>query len=170
MEGTPVPFIIVGMSRLYPFICTTKARKALDAIKQRREHALSGNYQIIDSMISLYRRHAISCLTPRFQFSGFAEACDAMVLGSLIKSAELEGVWPSLLKSHKGISFVSLEKKCKRLKVVALCDAVLDGKAGALVGFQYGESGHHFHQTLNSRIEYRKSSNLCGLSLADFEG
>lgn len=83
-------------------------------------------------------------------------SCDAMLLGSLIKSASAAGFWPPPSAPYIGHSFQSVASAIETLSLVSLCD---DG---------YHPDGHGVKANLRHEI-VKWRARLQGLRLLDFK-
>lgn len=55
------------------------------------------------------------------------EACNSMILGSLIRSLSKAGIWPAPTRPYKGASLKSISKSIQYMKLCSLCNAVISG-------------------------------------------
>jgi hypothetical protein len=49
-------------------------------------------------------------------------ACDGLILGSLLKSAAMNGLWPPPSHPYTGLTFSVIISRARSLEITALCD------------------------------------------------
>jgi hypothetical protein len=93
-----------------------------------------------------------------------AESCDAMLLGSLLKSSSKAGIWPPPETPYSDVDFKSLVETFRNIKVTALCDSI----SRVYIDRRYPVAAHGFKQLVEEKVESLKER-LCGLDLEEFQ-
>lgn len=89
-------------------------------MKQRRQEALQKAYRLVFRMINRYQRDEVQC--DRTSSVEFRPACNAMVLGSPIKSATALGLYPEPHTPYLQISFDEMMSLLDQFALEVLCD------------------------------------------------
>ncbi|KAL2071714.1 hypothetical protein VTL71DRAFT_12949 [Oculimacula yallundae] len=132
----------------------------IDAVMERREEALSECYLLIDQTIQRYQRSEVLC--PRDDIH-LAPACDALLLGSLLKSVSSLGLYPAPEAPYDGVSFDEVEALLSDLSVQALCDRIRPYMEG-----NEFIPAHGLKDVIQERIA-GISERLAGLDLKEFK-
>jgi hypothetical protein len=85
-------------------------------------------------------------------------ACDANVLGSLLKSSATIGIWPRPEAPYHGITFSSLASKIREMKVLDTCN-----RRDSF----YNQRGHGIRDAIEASIRSLEGQ-FCGLKLDFF--
>ncbi|KAH8685819.1 hypothetical protein BGZ60DRAFT_366017 [Tricladium varicosporioides] len=96
------------------------AHKIIDVIKRDREFAIETAITIIHALITRYMDGQTICdgaLDDELRY-----ACDAMVLGSLMKSSRKIGVWPKPEAPFNGRRFKDLAKSIRSIRILDVCN------------------------------------------------
>lgn len=87
-------------------------------------------------------------------------ACDAMVLGSLIKSLSTAGIWPIPEPPYEGVTFSQLVDSIEGLEIVSLCDKTNPD------GSHLAARGHRLNNSFLEQL-YRIEGKITGLEYQD---
>lgn len=120
---------------------------------------------VVDDLILKYQGKDIICPTQQAQ-TGRRKACDAMVLGSLIKGATTilgVGIWPPPKEPYGGISFTKLIRDTRAMYIADLCDA--DSKT---IHKTLSEC-HGVKDSIEASLRSLEDT-LCGLDLHEIKG
>jgi hypothetical protein len=91
-------------------------------------------------------------------------ACDAMVLGSLLKSSRKIGIWPRPESPFSGRKFCDLAKAIRSIRILDVCNQTSNRKWNS-----HGPRGncHGLEDEIEEALN-KVESRLEGLNLADF--
>ncbi|KAF8865165.1 hypothetical protein BDZ45DRAFT_475371 [Acephala macrosclerotiorum] len=93
----------------------------LRALTTRRKDTLRAMYEKVESWIEDYKSDRVQCPdNPRDKEA--EKACDAMMLGSLIKFCTKFGIWPVPKAPYKGVSIYQVLYDIEDLELLSLCD------------------------------------------------
>lgn len=84
-------------------------------IQQRRIDGIERAIQVIDDLITKYSGPEIVCS------NGERFACDAILLGSLIKSSAAIGILPRPKNPYPGVTFKTLAEQIRKMQVLDIC-------------------------------------------------
>ena len=129
-------------------------------IEKDRNEAMFELYALIDQTIRRYQRAEILC--GRTDQNNVA--CDAMLLGTLLKSATVDGLYPAPPSPYKEISFSKLVELARNLKVEALCDRL----SRIQINGKYPEPMHGFKARVEEKIK-ELEERLSGLDIKRFK-
>jgi len=97
-------------------------------MEETRQQAISDALNELQKVIKKYQKAEVNCHsnlsndpTIRLQKN---LACDGLVLGSLLKSAAANELWPIPLAPFEGIRLVDIMFKMRSLEPTAICDAL----------------------------------------------
>jgi hypothetical protein len=143
---------------------------------QKREDAMFDCYAVIQNIIRLYRTPPpfipeIDGIKMRVLSNSYHDelemcegiggsACDAMVLGSLLREAAKLGLYPKPRLPYIEKSFVELKKDLRRLEIISLCDKSWKPQKRV---------DSHGVKALISRQLRKLERHLQGLNLNDFK-
>jgi hypothetical protein len=133
-------------------------------VEESRNTNISALCGIIARAISKYQGSELICST-----SHNPAACDAIVLGSLIKTLAANGLWPIPEPPYKDITITDVLLKIFKLTIVSLCD-----ESGSTVGKKlippafHSAKGHGLRHLLEDEA-CAIYSNLTGLDLKTFK-
>jgi len=134
------------------------------------------------SLFHDYHKRPISCK----RLDGEKPACDAMVLGSLLKLAQNAQIWPQPEFPCKGVSVDGLKKNILAVEIRTLCD-ITDRESGLKIHQpvsstsiftslthqkQQSLGGQKASQAIKEFITSKINSvcdRLCGLSIKEFK-
>ena len=121
-------------------------------IQQKRLNSIESAIQVIHDLIAKYSGSEMICRKDD-QF-----ACDAILLGSLIKSAAAIGISPRPKSPYPGIKFKRLTEQIKEMRVLDRCKT------------SRGYSSSYNHEIKNKIDAKMKSleDGMCGLKLEFF--
>jgi hypothetical protein len=134
----------------------------LDSIKAKREEALFESYALIEQTVKRYQKPEVLC--PRIDNPENRLACDAMLLGSLLKSSATRKIYPVPDAPYGEVSFNDLAEKLKGLHVEALCDRI----ARCQINGNYPKPGHGLKEVIQQKIATLEER-LSGLDIEDFK-
>jgi len=123
-------------------------------VARNRAANISKLFDFIKQVIERYRGINVIC----------GSACDAMVLGSLIKGLSAAGVWPIQEPPYDGITFNELASVIADLKAVSLCDEI-----DSYVGIPISPSGGHALHILFSYKALSVADKVTGLDINTFQ-
>lgn len=134
----------------------------IDAIKQARVSALESALTIIHTLISKYMDGSALCdaaLDEELRY-----ACDAMVLGSLLKSSRKIGIWPKPETPFPGRKYKGLAKAIRGIKILDVCNKTSSRKWNS-----HGPAGnsHGLEDEFEEKLK-EVEKGLDGLRLFDF--
>lgn len=146
----------------------------IDKIDATRQTALTTSLASVTHQITRYsssktlcttswsnsRSHTTLSSTPLLPNPGNF-ACDARVLGTLMKSASMAGLL-ALKAPYTGVSFSGIAKKVRALSVEAMCDIVVLSPEQPL-------PAHGVKAAIEFSVE-KSERMLCGLQLKEFKG
>lgn len=131
------------------------------------------------SLLHDYHKRPISCK----RLDGEKPACDAMVLGSLLKLAQNAQIWPQPEFPYKGVSVDGLKKNILAVEIRTLCD-ITEREFGLKIHQSVnsvsiftrqqslGAGGQKASQAIKESITSKINSvcdRLCGLSIKEFK-
>jgi hypothetical protein len=133
-----------------------------DAIKRDREFAIETAITVIHALINRYMEGQTICdgsLDDELRY-----ACDAMVLGSLLKSSRKIGIWPKPEAPFNGRKFKDLARAIRSIRILDVCN-----KSSSRRWVSHGPS-NNCHGLEDSIEESMKSieAGLDGLELTDY--
>lgn len=133
----------------------------IDRIDASRREAMENAFNVLEKTISQYENQIPNCDTcnieSRLLVNGLESHrrwCDIMVHGSLVRSAELENIYPIPSAPHEWLSFSDLQSRISRLDIVTACYILLRKTCW----------DHQVHQTLIASIN-SAGDELVGLLL-----
>lgn len=111
-----------------------------DKIQEHRNEAIEGIITVIYDYIAKHLTPDILCS------DGGDFACDAQVLGSLLKSSLTIGIWPRPAIPYRGITFSRLATQTREMQISDEC--------AYRNGYSYGRGcGHGIKDTINASIK-----------------
>jgi hypothetical protein len=128
---------------------------------EKRREALFELYGLIEQTIRRYQRPEVLC--PRTDSTSWSLQCDALLLGSLLKSATTLGIMPVPTPPYGNVSFVEIANRLYSLDVKAICDSI----SRAYINGNYPKPAHGLRVVIHERIESLKER-LSGLDIRDF--
>ena len=91
-------------------------------------------------------------------------ACDGLILGSLLKSAAMNGLWPPPPHPYTGLTFSGMLTRARMLDVTALCDEPISTfSAGNIIA-----PSHGVKQSICAQMDTLEN-NMNGLDLKTFK-
>lgn len=134
----------------------------IDAIKQARVSALESALSVIHALITKYMDGSALCdaaLDDELRY-----ACDAMVLGSLLKSSRKIGIWPKPEAPFPGRKYKGLAKAIRGIKILDVCN-----KTSSRRWNSHGPAGnsHGLEDEIEENLK-EVEKGLDGLRLFDF--
>ncbi|XMA19059.1 hypothetical protein WAI453_011850 [Rhynchosporium graminicola] len=134
----------------------------VDAIKQARLSAIETALAAIHALIDKYMEGSSLCdaaLDEELRY-----ACDAMVLGSLLKSSRKIGIWPKPASPFPGRKYRGLAKAIRGIKILDVCS-----KTNCRKWNSHGPAGnsHGLEDVIEEKLKEVEES-LDGLRLFDF--
>jgi hypothetical protein len=128
----------------------------LAAIQDIRIEGIEGTIKIMHDLITKYSGPETVCQNN----SGFA--CDAILLGSLLKRSAAFGIWPQPKDPYPGITFKTLADQIRGMQVLDDCS-------------QSGRGGRHYSSARDHGIKDSIEASIrsledrmCGLPLGSF--
>ena len=119
-------------------------------------------YALIERTLKRYQGKELLC--PRTDSEDLRSACDAMLLGSLLRSATIQGVWPVPAPPYDNTSFSELADKIENLDVNALCDRISKVK----INGEFPQAAHGLKALITQRITALEET-LSGLDIDEFK-
>ncbi|RFU36319.1 hypothetical protein B7463_g112, partial [Scytalidium lignicola] len=137
--------------------------KIIDAIKRGREFAMETAITVINTLIAKYMDGGIVC--DASLDDGLRYACDAMVLGSLMKSSRKIGIWPKPEAPFSGRKFKELARAIRRIRVLDVCNKSSNRRWNSL-----GPSSncHGLEDSIGASLKNIEAG-LDGLELSDYK-
>ncbi|KAH7312037.1 hypothetical protein BKA65DRAFT_518044 [Rhexocercosporidium sp. MPI-PUGE-AT-0058] len=134
----------------------------IDAIKQARVSAMETALSVIHTLITKYMDGSALCdaaLDEELRY-----ACDAMVLGSLLKSSRKIGIWPKPEAPFAGRKYNGLAKAIRGIRILDVCN-----KTSSRRWNSHGPSGnsHGLEDVIEEKLK-EVEKELDGLRLFDF--
>ncbi|KAL5321940.1 hypothetical protein ACEPPN_009905 [Leptodophora sp. 'Broadleaf-Isolate-01'] len=96
----------------------------LDRIERHRQAIIASLLGTIIGIMGAYNKASVIC--PSIYNDNLESrnyACDSMIVGSMLKSASSQGLWPLPLAPYPGRSIKQTAEETRKLKLVAMCDA-----------------------------------------------
>lgn len=158
-DKLPIPQTILGRYMKPPLLNSllwARNDTRIDAIQSRRDKAKSDAIGVIHNLISQYSGPGFMC-TNRHYCEAKKTACDATVLGSLIRGASQLQILPAR-KEYEG-SFSRLIKEIKGIKIFTTCNLI--------EGYANDNDIHRIQASIDVKLT-EISNNLIGLQLIDF--
>jgi hypothetical protein len=119
---------------------------------------------VIESTIMKYQGPTQHCQS---NYSSYAAkknaACDMLILGSLLKSAAMNGLWPPPTHPYTGLTFSDIFSRVRSLEITALCDEQIHSVIGAKPPLAHG-----LKQSISLQIN-AVDANMTGLDLNKFK-
>jgi hypothetical protein len=129
----------------------------LAAIQEIRMEGIEGMIKIIHDLITKYSGTDTVCQNN----SGFA--CDAILLGSLLKRSAAFGIWPPAKDPYPGITFKTLADQIRGMQVLDDCNQ----SRGGIYYSGMPPGGHRIKGSIEASIRSLEDR-TCGLSLGSF--
>jgi hypothetical protein len=134
-----------------------------DEIKQGRQNAINTAITVIHKLITKYIEGTTNCDAALDE--DMRLACDAMVLGSLMKGARKIGIWPRPEAPFNGHKYSDLAKAIRELKMFDVCGRSAGRKWSSYGGFE--GNAHGLEDLIQLELKAIEE-NLGGLDLNDF--
>lgn len=134
-----------------------------DAMKQARQSAIETIVNVIHSLITKYMDGQTHCDTGMDEDLRFA--CDAMLLGSLMKGSSKIGIWPRPEAPFFGKKFNDLAAEIRKIKMVDVCGRSSGRRWSSYGGFE--RNCHGLEDQIESSIKAVEEG-LGGLKLEDY--
>jgi hypothetical protein len=119
-------------------------------------------YALIEHTLKRYQKKELLC--PRTDGEDLRSACDAMLLGSLLRSATIQGVWPAPAPPYDNTSFGELADKIENLDVNGLCDKI----SKVRINGKFPQAAHGLKELITQRITALEET-LSGLDIDEFK-
>ncbi|PBP25406.1 hypothetical protein BUE80_DR003810, partial [Diplocarpon rosae] len=137
-------------------------RGIVEAIKTVRQSAIDSAMSFVDVLITKYMDgsdHCDAALDEELRY-----ACDAMVLGSLLKSSRKIGIWPKPQAPFPGRKWKDVAKNMRGIRILDVCNKTSSRKWNS-----HGPSGnaHGIEDEIESALKDVEKG-LNGLKLKDF--
>jgi hypothetical protein len=126
----------------------------LAAIQDIRIDGIEGMIKMMHDLINKYSSLETVCSND----SGFA--CDAILLGSLLKRSAALGIWPQPKDPYPGITFKTLAGQIRGMQVLDDCNQ-------SRSGYYSPVGGHGIKDSIEASIRSLEDR-MCGLSLRSF--
>jgi hypothetical protein len=144
-------------------VCRTPADKILEKIENERKYII---YTLVYMVKGITNRYIHEWVCPTKLIHGISssnhrQACDAMSLGSLIKSAISVNMWPIPQDPYHGLTVLNVTKSARCLKITSLCDTV--GK----IAPEEDRGAHGYNKSIKRSIGNREDE-ARGFDLEDF--
>lgn len=126
-QDLPIPSTILGIHICLYCVIINGLTFAAEKIENDRQNSIKEAIEIIGSTIAKYRGSTTCCGTTNFRKDDNFEknyACDATVLGSLLKSAAALELWPPAEYSCLSLSWNAVVGRIAALEIVSLCDCI----------------------------------------------
>jgi hypothetical protein len=101
------------------------ANRSADTIEANRQQGLADMMEALAKLVCRFNGEVVRCNT---NFRGIAiedrnYACDSMIIGTLVKSASICGLWSLPPAPYTGMSIKKTAEDIKSLKVMGFCDS-----------------------------------------------
>lgn len=133
----------------------------IETTRKRRHEALSELYAIIGEAVERCQHNDGMC----FRTDSYKNACDAMLLGSLLRSAKSCGIYPTPAPPYSQVSVCQLISTLREIEVVALCDSIRRPRSWS---GPEREDSHGIRQMIDERLA-RIEVLLSGLKLRNLK-
>lgn len=129
-------------------------------IQQKRLYGIESAIRVVYDLIAKYSSPKINCSNDDNPF-----LCDAVLLGSLIKSSAEIGISPRPKNPFPGMTFKGLAEQIRGMKVLDDCDYIRKGDDS----HRYYESheSHGIKYSIKASIRSLEDE-LCGVNLESF--
>jgi hypothetical protein len=131
-------------------------------IKRDREFAMETAITTIHSLITRYMDGKTICDGSIDDESRYA--CDAMVLGSLMKSSRKMGIWPKPESPFNGRKFKHLARSIRSIRILDVCHK---SRSKRLTSLNPTSNCHGLEDSIEASMKSIESG-LDGLELADY--
>ena len=134
----------------------------IDAIIKDREQAVLAAISFIHTLIDKYMVGKTLCdgsLDDELRY-----ACDAMVLGSLMKGSRKIGIWPKPEAPFNGQTFQNLARSIRSIRILDVCNK---SSSRRWTSHGPGANSHGLEQTIETEIKALETG-LGGLKLAEY--
>ncbi|KAG9240103.1 hypothetical protein BJ878DRAFT_320137 [Calycina marina] len=134
----------------------------IDAIKKARESAIRAAVSSLHSLINRYLVGKTLCdgsLNDELRY-----ACDAMVLGSLMKSSRKFGIYPMPDAPFSGWKFKTLAKKIRSIRILDVCNK---SSSRRWTTYEPGNNSHGLEDEIEQGIKNLEKT-LDGLRISDY--
>jgi hypothetical protein len=156
--GLPIPDRIIGIFSMHLPVSPFLTDKTTDTIKADRLRTLKAAFSAINVWIRAFQYQTTFCKRP--DDMALRGSCNALLLGSLMRSSLSLGVWPSPgLETYTKICSDTI-KNIRQVEVEALCDKVKPYCAQV--------PNHGVKDAILMSLAKHERA-LCGLNLEDFE-
>ncbi|KAE8453983.1 hypothetical protein EG329_007759 [Mollisiaceae sp. DMI_Dod_QoI] len=133
----------------------------IDTITQKRKDALFELYALVEQTIRRYQRQDIFCL--RTRDVECRPSCDALLLGSLTRSASALGIYPVPDSPYGTTCFDKLAIDMMNLNAEALCDSIMPWSNS-----DPHKYGHGFHDAVKLKLDDLEKR-LSGLDMGEYK-
>jgi len=139
-------------------------------VEESRRQSISDAFAFLTRLIEKYQQDRVICTsglsTNATRRKRKNLACDSTMLGSLLKSARKNGLWPVPPSPFNGLQVVDLLGKMRALEPVAICDA-------DLINWKFSEGeqpppSHGVKWSIDSQMNYLEGR-VDGLELEDLD-
>ncbi|EHK98522.1 hypothetical protein M7I_5666 [Glarea lozoyensis 74030] len=135
----------------------------VDAIKQGRQTAINTVISVIHKLITKYMDGTTHCEVGMDDNMRFA--CDAMLLGSLMKGSHKIGIWPKPEAPFNGQKYNELAKAIRGIKMLDVCGKSAGRKWSSYGGFE--GNAHELENFIDNELK-AVEENLGSLDLESF--
>jgi hypothetical protein len=136
-------------------------------MEETRQQAISDVLNELQKVIKKYQKPEVNChsnlsndATTRMQKN---LACDGLVLGSLLKSAAVNELWPIPLPPFEGLRLVDIICKMRSLEPTAICDSLHN----VWTGGKQPSPSHGVKSKIDTQLNALEGQ-IDGLNLEDF--
>jgi hypothetical protein len=136
---------------------------SIDAIKQGRSTAINTVISVIHKLITKYMDGTTHCEVGMDDNMRFA--CDAMLLGSLMKGSRKIGIWPKPEAPFSGHKYNELAKAIRGIKMLDVCGKSAGRKWSSYGGFD--GNAHGLEDFIENELK-AVEENLGSLDLESF--
>ena len=168
MDYVPLPKAVFGKCKNHLSIKTIRGFELprlpmltlLDDINSHRQKVIAALYGIVGEQVTSYMGPGVHCT----RADNKGKTCDALVLGTLLKSATTASFWPAPSPPYTKVSFHSLYAALHRLQVESLCDS-----EAAYSVFGSSAPGHGMRRLFETKSTQFVLVHLSGLSIHKYK-
>ena len=124
-------------------------------------------FAVLQEYIDKYQAGPVNCKSTSFRYieepTKMNYACDGSILGTLLKSAADNGLWPPTSPPYEGLALRTVMRKAQALNITALCDYLDLGNENECTA----ELNHGVKVAINGTIKKIKAG--LGLNINKFK-